>query len=99
MDFKELFTKIPDFIKELFSESSKVSSMRVMAISALITAIILAIYDFIYTNITGKNIPDAVTLVGLFLGAAFGGKTISKWSENKITETQTDLNKKEEGPK
>lgn len=62
------------WLKSLFSESSDVSAMRVMAMISLFTGIGLAI--------AGKNAD-----VGIFVVAAFGAKVGQKFFETKtVTE-------------
>lgn len=67
-------------LSELFSESPKVSAMRVMSIACCITAIIIGILVVL------KDKPDysgASILCGVFLGAAFGGKVTQKSIETR----------------
>lgn len=60
------------WLKSLFSESSDVSAMRVMAIISLFAGIGLAI--------AGKDAD-----VGIFVVAAFGAKVSQKFFETKTT--------------
>jgi len=62
------------WLRDLFSESSTVSAMRVMAMLALIFACYLAAYGAYSTK-------DVTTMVGLFLGVAFTGKVTQKYME------------------
>jgi hypothetical protein len=65
---------IKKWLKNLFSENSDVSCMRVMAMMGLIFAGYLAII--------GKD-----ACVGIFVTAAFSAKLGQKWVETKSTET------------
>lgn len=62
------------WLKDLFSESSTVSAMRVMAMMALVFACYIAAYG-VYTS------KDVTALVSLFLGCAFTGKVAQKFIE------------------
>jgi hypothetical protein len=64
------------FLKDLMSEESKVSSMRFMAVLCCVTACFLSVYSVIY-------IKDATTLIGVLLGTAFTGKVAQKMTEGK----------------
>lgn len=76
-----------DIIKQLFSESSGISSMRVMSMIALLIAGTIALLGlYKTTDLTGLSM-----LVGAFLASAFGGKVFQKAQEiegqkQKITE-------------
>ena len=59
------------FIRELLSEKSTISTMRVMAISSLICGLFIAWYG----AITGK---DVTALVSLLTISSFGGKVAQK---------------------
>ena len=65
-----------EFVKKLLSDSGEISAIRFMAITSLFFGFILAIIG-IYS---GK---DVTFLVGIFVGAAFGGKVGSKFAEVK----------------
>lgn len=60
------------WLKDLFSESSTVSSMRVMSITTCFSALFLAFKD-----------PTAVTMVSALLSSAFIGKVAQKVVESK----------------
>lgn len=65
-------------LRELFSERSTISSMRVMAMACCLTAILIAIVGLF------KASPDYAgmsMLCGTFLGMAFVGKAIQKPNE------------------
>lgn len=62
------------WLQDLFASESKVSSMRVMAMIALIFACHLAAYGAYQSK-------DVTAMVGLFLGAAFTGKVAQKYME------------------
>ena len=59
-----------NWIKDMFSESSDVSMMRVMSLMSLIIGAYLAL--------TGHD-----TSVSVFVYAAFGGKAVQKYIEAK----------------
>lgn len=62
------------WLKDLFAETSGVSAMRVMAMISLLFSCCLAAYGV-------HEAKDVTTQVGLFLGAAFGGKIVQKGLE------------------
>lgn len=66
-----------DFLNRLLSEENRISSMRLMAILSLLTGSGIA-----FTCIF-KGIPlsDASPTIGIFVGAAFGGKAWQKQIE------------------
>jgi uncharacterized membrane protein YiaA len=68
-----------DFIKALFSESPDVSSIRFMAISALLIGGAVAFLG-IYLN---KDLNQVSFLAAVFVTAAFGGKVGQKIFESK----------------
>lgn len=62
------------FILSLFSENGDISSMRVMAVLALLMAGTIAILGLYKTSdLTGLSM-----LVGAFLASAFGGKVAQR---------------------
>lgn len=63
------------WLRELFSEKGSVSSMRVMAMLCVLTAIALAFL--------GKD-----TNVLIFLTAGMAGKVSQKWTESKDSNPQ-----------
>ena len=66
-----------DFIKNMLSGSGEVSSMRVLCVGAFIIASLMAFFalGLVYF---GKDITQVTILVGMFLGAAIGGKVTQK---------------------
>jgi uncharacterized membrane protein YfcA len=70
---------ILSWLKALLADGSQVSAMRVMAFMSLFAGIGLA-----FTGLQeGKNLGELSTLVGVFVGAAFGGKVVQKFAEIK----------------
>lgn len=67
------------FLIDLVSENSKISTMRVMALLCVLAAIGLAAYG-IHED---KSMDGLSMLVGVFLGAAFSGKVMQKSRESK----------------
>ena len=71
--------QISQFLRDMFSEQSNISSMRVMSMIALLVSSYLAIY-----GIDSKADLNALAvLCSVFLGAAFGGKVAQKFAETK----------------
>lgn len=66
-----------EFIMELLGENGKISMMRFMSLTALIIGAIIAF-----------KTPDAVTMVTVFIGAAFAGKVSQKMIESKGEENK-----------
>jgi hypothetical protein len=64
---------------ELFSENSTVSCMRVMSVSSLAIGGLIALVAVCMN----KDLAGASPLVGVFVGAAFGGKVAQKFAEIK----------------
>jgi hypothetical protein len=69
-----------EFLKALFSESEQVSSMRIMALLSLSIAGAIAFISLF--NDKGLDSSASVT-IGIFVGAAFGGKVSQKMVESK----------------
>lgn len=65
-----------NFIKDMFSESSDVSCMRVMAFLSLLIGAGLSFY-----TVTKGTLPGAIPVIAIFVGAAFGGKIGQKYLE------------------
>lgn len=65
--------------KVCFSENRTVSSMRVMASYAVVTASILGLIGLL----KGSDLYGLTALVGVFVGSAFGGKVLQKKEEAK----------------
>ena len=70
------------FLKKLLSESSEISTVRLMAIYSLIIGSIIAIYG-VYQ---GKDLSGLAQVCGVFVGAAFAAKITQKFVENKDSE-------------
>ena len=67
------------FLKDMFSESSGVSSMRVMGIICTLSASSIGLAS-LWQN---KDLSSVAILVGSFLIPAFGGKVGQKAFESK----------------
>jgi hypothetical protein len=61
-------------LKALLSESGEISMMRLMALLSLFFSFGLAIYGLYFNK-------DVLSISGMFLGAAFGGKLAQKGLE------------------
>lgn len=68
-----------EFIKALLSESSTISTMRLMSLIALIVGSGVACYG-IYV---GKDLAGVAQVTAVFVGSAFSAKVVQKFSENK----------------
>lgn len=68
------------FIKDIFSASSTVSSMRIMSMMCCTAAIVIAIIGLTKNPIDYSGLS---LLSATFLGAAFGGKVAQKHIESK----------------
>ena len=62
------------FLKSCLSQDSSVSSMRIMSFIALFAAIGVTAYGMY----RAFNLTELSLLVGVFIGAAFGGKAYQK---------------------
>lgn len=62
-----------DFLINLFSESSKISMLRLMSLIVCITGCYLAL----------SKGPDEIAVISVLLGTAFGGKISQKFIEVK----------------
>lgn len=67
------------WLKDLFSDSSSVSMMRVLSFICVITASGVAIYSVS----KGSNLDSVSVLCGVFLGAGISGKVMQKVTEAK----------------
>jgi hypothetical protein len=74
-------------LKQLFSDSGEISMMRVMAMISLLAGIILA---FVGISKTPIDYSGVSLLVGVFVGAAFGGKVAQKSVESSVTPPKVD---------
>jgi hypothetical protein len=79
------------FVYSLFSEKGEISSMRVMSMISLLISGYVAIYGLT----THADMGGLAVLCGVFLSAAFGGKTAQKMIETKRTDTLTNNQVKE----
>lgn len=68
-----------DFILNLLSEESKISSMRLMSLISVLSATGIAFYGIS----KGQPLDALSILCGVFLGAAFTGKVGQKFAETK----------------
>lgn len=71
---------IKDFLSKLVSQNPGVSTLRVMSLLSLVTAICIAAYGMHKVPIDYSGLS---LLCGTFLGAAFGGKIAQKSQEKK----------------
>ena len=67
------------FFRDLLSEDSKLSSLRVMGFVALFAGVGIAAYG-LYMN---RDLVGLSALTGVFVAAAFGGKVSQKILESK----------------
>lgn len=75
-----MIDKIKTIASMMFSESSKVSMMRVMALLSLVSGIVLA-----FVGLNQQQEPSSLAvLVAVFVGSAFGGKALQKSQELKV---------------
>lgn len=66
-------------MKEIFSESSEISCMRVMSLVALVFGFAIAVAGLYL----GKDLSQIAILAGVFVGPAFAGKATQKAFEAK----------------
>jgi lysylphosphatidylglycerol synthetase-like protein (DUF2156 family) len=66
-------------IKEMLSEDSGVSSMRVMSFLSLIIACLLALFGM-YRSV---DLSELAVLCGAFIVPAMGAKAVQKFAESK----------------
>lgn len=68
-----------EFLRRMFSGDSSVSCMRVMSMLSLLLGAGVA-----YLQIFNAcKLSDSATIVGIFVGSAFGGKVAQKFAEYK----------------
>jgi hypothetical protein len=67
------------FLREVFSEKSTISSLRIMSMIALLMSGYIAVRGLE----THSDLSGLAMLCGVFLGAAFGGKVAQKSVEVK----------------
>lgn len=82
-----------EFLKELFSEDSGVSMMRIMSILALMAGIGIAFYGMTKLPVDYSGI---ALLTSVFLSAAFGGKVLQKRIEADGTKTDNEISTRSE---
>lgn len=80
-----------DFITKLFSESSGISSMRVMGMISLLIGGALAFYGMTKSNIDYSGLS---LLVGTFVISSFGGKVLQKREELNGAKSNVELDSK-----
>ena len=68
-----------EHVKKLISESSDVSSMRVMSFMTLGFSYLITVIALVMN----KDLGDISMLAGVFVGSAFTGKAVQKFSEIK----------------
>jgi len=66
-------------LKALLSESSEVSTVRVMAIWSILAGTAIAVWG-VYR---GNDLSGLAQVVAVFVTSAFAAKTISKYAEKK----------------
>jgi len=67
------------FIRDLLSESSTISTMRIMSLFSVIVGAGVACYG-IYQ---GKDLGGVAQVTAVFVGGAFGGKVVQKFGEKR----------------
>jgi len=75
-----------EFFKSMFSESSEISSLRVMSFLCVCFSFIIALYALH----NGSDPEKASWLVAAFLAPAFGGKVWQKSMESKASKESID---------
>ncbi len=68
-----------NFLKQLLSEDSTISTTRLMGVICVMCACGLAIYG-IYMN---RDLVGLAALCSAFIGPAFAGKVVQKFTENQ----------------
>jgi uncharacterized membrane protein YiaA len=76
------------FLAQLFSDSGRISMMRVMSILSLLAGIATA---FVGLNKTPIDYSGISLLVSVFLSAAFGGKVMQKRIEINGVKADTEV--------
>jgi hypothetical protein len=66
-------------IKELFSENSPISMLRLLSLISVLAAVAIAAFG-IYA---GRDLMGLAALCAVFITAAFGGKVLQKNMERK----------------
>lgn len=66
-----------NFLSKLFSDSGDVSAMRIMSMFSLAVGASIAFISLYKNNQVGEAAPA----IGIFVGAAFGGKLGQKYME------------------
>ena len=67
------------FWEHMFAENSEISCMRVMSFLSLLIGATIAYYSLF----KGRDLAEAAPTIGVFVGAAFGGKVTQKFAEMK----------------
>lgn len=67
------------FIQDLLSESSTISTMRLMSLFSLFVGALVACYGIWI----GKDLGGVAQVAAVFVGGAFGGKVVQKFSEKR----------------
>lgn len=81
-----MINKIKYVLSLMFSDSSKVSMMRVMALLSLVSGIVLA-----FVGLSQQQEPSSLAvLVAVFVGSSFGGKALQKSQELKVKSRKVD---------
>lgn len=75
-----------DFLTQMFSESSTISAMRVMAVISLLMGCGIAIYGIAKS----ADLGGISEVCAVFVGAAFTGKVVQKFSEAKSKKDSPD---------
>ena len=66
-----------EFLKRILSQNHETSCMRLMSLISLTVGSLLAFG----TLIKGDNLNNSASVIGIFVGAAFGGKVWQKYAE------------------
>lgn len=82
-----------NFLRQLFSESSGVSMMRIMSFLALTAGIGIAFYGMTKLPVDYSGI---ALLTSVFLSAAFGGKVLQKRIEADGSKNETEVSTRSE---
>jgi hypothetical protein len=79
------------FLKDLFSEDSTLSSMRVMSMVCCISAVIVAIVGLKKPSVDYSGL---ALLCSVFLSAAMGGKVLQKRIEVSGAQSESNIETK-----
>ena len=74
-----------NLLNKMFSGSSDVSAMRVMAMLSLLVGATLAFMGLYM----GKDLNALATLCAIFVGSGFAGKATQKFAETKLNSSKS----------